>query len=275
MNARIGVIADLKPGGAGLPRVTSFGLTTCELNCWNTDLYSPALADQVRREAQQSSIKIGSLWAGWPGPAVWDFIDGPATLGLVPAAYRAARIVALKRAGEFAQQVGLPAIVTHLGFIPENPGDPLFAEVVAAVREVAVFLKEKGLEFWLETGQETPVTMLRLIQQVGTGNLWVNLDPANLILYGKANPIDALDVFGDQVRSVHAKDGLYPTDPMKLGEEVVVGAGRVRFPEFIRALEQGGYTGDYIIEREISGPQQQADIHATIAYLDGLLGAPG
>jgi L-ribulose-5-phosphate 3-epimerase len=273
MNARIGVIIDLKPDGPQFQRVTGFGLNTCELNCWNPDLYTDEMVARVRREAQKSGVRMVSLWAGWPGPAVWDFVDGPATLGLVPAPYRAARLAALKKAGIFARQLGLPAIVTHLGFIPENPGDPQFGEVVAAVREVALSLKDQGLEFWLETGQETPVTMLRLIRQVGTGNLGVNLDPANLILYGKANPIDSLDVFGDLVRSVHAKDGRYPTDPMKLGEEVKIGAGRVRFPEFIRALEQGGYTGSYIIEREISGPQQQADIRASIGYLAGLLGS--
>ncbi|MBN2584906.1 MAG: sugar phosphate isomerase/epimerase, partial [Planctomycetes bacterium] len=141
----------------------------------------------------------------------------------------------------------------------------------AAVREVAEFLKPLGMEFWFETGQETPVTMLRLIEAVGTGNLGVNLDPANLILYGRGNPIDALDVFGKYVRNVHAKDGLYPTDPMKLGTEVKVGQGRVRFPEFVARLREIGYTGEYIIEREISGEQQAKDIAETVDYLRTLL----
>jgi sugar phosphate isomerase/epimerase len=129
----------------------------------------------------------------------------------------------------------------------------------------------QGLEFWFETGQETPVTVLRLIEAVGTGNLGINLDPANLILYGKGNPIDALDVFGKHVRNVHAKDGMYPTDPMQLGREVKVGEGRVRFPEFVRRLEEIGFKGEYIIEREISGEQQKKDIAATVKYLEGLL----
>ena len=114
--------------------------------------------------------------------------------------------------------------------------------------------------------------MLRLIESVGTGNLGVNLDPANLILYGRANPIDALDVFGKHVKGIHAKDGVYPTEPMHLGHEVKVGLGKVRFPEFVKRLSEIGYRGAYIIEREISGEQQRKDIASTIKYLEGLIG---
>ena len=274
MNERIGVINSLRPEGKTLQHVAEFGLKTCQLSCWDPDLYTSERVETVRREAEETGIHITSLWAGWPGPKVWDLIDGPLTLGIVPREYRDSRIDALKKGGTFAHQIGLPTIVTHLGFIPENPKDPMFDEVVEAVRDVAVHLKEMGMQFWFETGQETPVTMLRLIQCVGTGNLGVNLDPANLILYGKANPVDALDVFGDYVYSIHAKDALYPTDPMQLGTEVKVGQGRVRFPEFIRRLDEIGYQGAFIIEREISGPQQTADIAETVEYLEKLLEKP-
>jgi sugar phosphate isomerase/epimerase len=264
-------MAGLRADRPSLNYVAEFGLKTCQLCCWSADTYSPELAKRIREESARTGVSVTSLWAGWPGPKVWDFIDGPATLGLVPREYRTARVEALQRAGKFAHEAGLPAIVTHLGFIPENPRDPVFDEVVAAVKDIAVFLKELGVQFWFETGQETPVTMLRLIERVGTGNLGVNLDSANLILYGKANPIDALDVFGQHVRGVHAKDGMYPTDPMKLGHEVKVGEGRVRFPEFVKRLEGLGYKGAYIIEREISGEQQKKDIADTVKYLEGLL----
>ena len=272
MNDRIGVITSFRPEGGTLKHVADFGLKVCQVCSWTPAHFTEAAADQLRREAEESGVRITSLWAGWPGPAVWDFVDGPATLGLVPAAYRRERVEALKQAAAFAHRAGLPAIVTHLGFIPENPRDPVFGEAVAAVREIAEVLRDTKMEFWFETGQETPVTMLRLIREVGTGNLGVNLDPANLILYGKANPIDALDVFGSCVRGIHAKDGMYPTDPMKLGHEVKVGQGKVKFPEFVRRLESLGFHGAYIIEREISGEQQRRDIADTAAYLGRLLG---
>ena len=108
---------------------------------------------------------------------------------------------------------------------------------------------------------------------IGTGNLFVNLDPANLIMYGKANPVDAMDVFGDYVRGVHAKDGRYPTNGSHLGEEVKVGTGKVDFPALLRALKAHGFDGSLTIEREISGEQQRIDIADTQRYLNGLIEA--
>ncbi len=268
---RIGIIIPLENKTHLLEAAKTFEVSKVELNCWNPASYSPELAAAIMDETSQSGVTLTALWAGYPGPAVWDFIRGPVTLGLVPPEFRHMRIEALKRGGDFAHLLGLPAIITHLGFIPENATDPAFHEMVAAVREVAKHLSSLGMEFWFETGQETPVTMLRLIEEVGTGNLAVNLDPANLILYGKANPIDALDVFGQYVRSVHAKDGFYPTNPYELGNEVKVGQGKVSFPKLIARLAEIGYQGPFIIEREISGEQQALDIEETVSYLSGLL----
>jgi len=271
MKNNIGVLVKLEADKPCFSQLKELHLSVCQLSGWSSEFWTETIANQVRKEAEKENVRITALWAGLPGPATWDFIDGPATLGLIPAAYRDRRTETLKQAGLFAYNVGAPAIITHLGFIPENPSDPVFHEVVIAVREIARQLQNSGLEFWFETGQETPVTMLRLIQAVDMPNLGINLDPANLILYGKANPIDALDVFGSYVRNIHAKDGLYPTDPMKLGQEVKVGQGRVRFPEFARRLNEIGFTGEFIIEREISGEQQRRDITETVTYLKNLL----
>ena len=111
----------------------------------------------------------------------------------------------------------------------------------------------------METGQESPVTMLRAIEDAGTGNINVNLDTANLILYGKGEPVGALDVLGKYVRGLHAKDGMYPTDPKRLGREVAIGQGRVNFPEVMKSLRRLNYAGPITIEREISGPRQEPD----------------
>lgn len=267
MKNGIGVISKLTHDASNIEKVAEAGFSLCQLCCWDVDLFNDETARNVLRKSEVCNVKVHSLWAGWPGPAKWNFTEGPATLGLVPAEYREIRINALKKAALFAKQLGLPAIATHAGFIPEYPGDPVFQEVVIAIREIAEFLKEMNMEFWFETGQETPITLLRLIENVGTGNLGINLDPANLILYGKGNPVDALDILGKYVRCVHAKDGCYPTDPMKLGFEVKVGTGMVHFPEFIRRLKKANYKGPFIIEREISGENQIKDILYTVEYL--------
>jgi sugar phosphate isomerase/epimerase len=102
--------------------------------------------------------------------------------------------------------------------------------------------------------------MLRCFEEVGTGNLYVNLDTANLILYGKANPVDALDVFGKYVRNLHAKDGFYPTNGHELGAECRLGDGKVDFKGVLTKLHELGFDRYITIEREISGEQQAKDI---------------
>ncbi|OGV49962.1 MAG: hypothetical protein A2X49_00700 [Lentisphaerae bacterium GWF2_52_8] len=273
MRNEVGVLEPLRDNGPDFKRVAGFGVKVCQLVSWNPLLWTDEMAKTVRTRSKESGVKITSLWAGWPGGgAKWNFTEGPTTLGIVPVSTRKERVAALKAAADFAKKIKVAAIITHLGFIPENPNDPDFPGVVAAVREVAEYCKKLGLEFWFETGQETPVTLLRLIELVATGNLGINLDPANLILYGKGSPVDSLDVFGKYVRNIHAKDGLYPTNPMELGREVKVGEGRVRFPEFVRRLGEIGFSGEFVIEREIhEGEQQNKEIAETVEYLRKLI----
>ena len=263
----IGVINGLHNEGRCFDMMKQIDLHVCQLSCWDSSLATKAVADTVIEESKAAGVRVCAVWAGWPPPAEWNFTAGPVTLGLVPPQYREERIKALKQWADFAVWIGAPAIITHCGFIPENMTSPSYQPVVDAIKEVAVYCEERGLGFWFETGQETPVVLLRTIEKIGTGNLGINLDPANLIMYGKANPIDALDVFGKYVRNIHVKDGMYPTNVDHLGIEVPAGQGKVRYPEFIAALKNIGFTGELIIEREISGEEQIRDIRKTIADL--------
>ena len=267
----IGVISHLKSDASNIRAVADFGLPCAQLCCWDKSLSDLELARKVKRTAAECGVRLTAMWGGYSGPAAWNFIHGPVTLGLVPATYRTMRIGELCRWADFAAEAGAPALITHCGFLPENMTDPEFESVAVAIEEVAKYCKRLGLGFWFETGQETPVVILRFFEEIGLDNLGINLDPANLLLYGKGNPIDALYVFGKYVRAIHAKDGMPPTDGRHLGREVKVGEGFVRFPQFIPALLDCGFEGDLTIEREISGEQQNRDIRDTIAYLKGLL----
>ncbi|HLK55171.1 MAG TPA: sugar phosphate isomerase/epimerase family protein [Chthonomonadaceae bacterium] len=269
----IGVITGLRENGDCFAHVSQFGLHVCQLACGRMELANREVAERVVKAAKEADVRVCAVWGGLPGPSEWNFVKGPITLGLVPEVYRKERVEALKRWADFAVWIGAPAVITHCGFIPENLTDPEFPPVVEAIREVAEYCAARKLEFWFETGQETPVVLLRTIQKVGTSNLGINLDPANLILYGKGNPIDALDVIGPYVRNIHVKDGLYPTDGERLGQEVPPGQGKVRFPEFMARLKAMGYQGELIIEREISGEQQIRDIRQTVADLQRWLEA--
>ena len=196
--------------------------------------------------------------------------------GLVPADYRAERVRMLLEGSDFAKKLGVTDFVTHVGYMPENPYDTNYQGTLNACKEVAERCKKNGQVFLFETGQETPVTLKRALQDiekdVGEGCVGVNLDPANLLMYGKANPVDALEVFGEYVRGVHGKDGKYPTDGHFLGEEVPIGQGKVNYPVFVERLKEVGYDGDITIEREISGVEQKKDILAGKEYLEQLIG---
>lgn len=203
----------------------------------------------------------------------WNFYEGPLSLGIVPREYRAERLRMLLRGAEIARRMEVTDVVTHVGFLPENPATTEYNEVVTALKYIGNKLKPHGQYFLFETGQETPITLRRTIEDVGTGNLGINLDPANLLMYGKGNPIDALGVFGEYVRGVHGKDGEYPTNGRQLGHERPMGEGMVDYPRFIAKLRSVGYDGAITIEREIKGDQQIADILSAKAMLEGLIAA--
>ncbi len=246
------------------------GFQECQLNCWKPALFTQENADKILAWLEKYQLRISAFWCGWEGPAVWDFIDGPLTLGLLPTEFRAMRIQNLCDGGDFAKLLGVTDVATHMGFIPEDPNDPAFGPFCVAVRCVATHLQKNGQYLLFETGQETPVAMLRCFQRVGTDNLGVNLDTANLILYGKANPVDALDVFGSYVRNLHAKDGFYPTDPTKLGKEVLIGQGKVDFPGVFRKLHELGYDGPVTIEQELREGRLEDILHSR-DYLQSLV----
>lgn len=252
-------------------QLKEFGLSYCQLCSWKPEDWTDENAALVLTLIEKYGIAISAFWCGWEGPAVWDFYDGQLTLGLVPTEYREQRMKNLCDGADFAKKLGVTDVATHMGFIPENPNDPNFAPFCAAVRTVALHLKKNGQYLLFETGQETPVTMLRCFEKVGTDNLGVNLDTANLILYGKANPVDALDVFGKYVRNLHAKDGFYPTNGHDLGAEVRLGDGKVDFRALFRKLKELGYDSHVTIEREISGEQQNADIRYAVDYLQTVI----
>lgn len=267
----LGVVASAAvPGGpeAALAHVARLGLKSCQLAVGTA---AAGLAGPIRDASAKYGVKITALMTLGEGRMVWNLREGPETIGVIPRATRKERVQALIETSNLAKACGVTAVHTHCGFIPENPNDPLYHEILPVIRGIVQHCAGNGQTFLCETGQETPITLLRMIEDVKLDNIKVNLDLANLILYGKGEPVGALDVVGPYVRGIHAKDGLYPTDPYGLGEEVPIGSGKVRFEEVFRKLKQLNYTGPVTIEREISGPRQEADIRQSISFLNRLI----
>ncbi len=271
---KIGVMIafdDINTMPAKLKALQDNGFTTCQFQSWNPKLWTDENAVELNKLFAEYGVTPSAFWCGWSGPQVWDLYDGQLTLGLVPTEYRAMRIQQLCDGADFAKKLGITDVITHMGFIPENPNDPNFHPFCVAVRAVAQYLKNNDQYLLFETGQETPVTMMRCFEVVGTDNLGINLDTANLILYGRGNPVDALEVFGKYVRNLHAKDGLFPVNGHDLGLETRLGEGKADFPGIFKKLHELGYDSHVTIEREIEGDQQLIDILESREYLQGLI----
>ena len=176
-------------------------------------------------------------------------------MGLVPPETRAARTAELKEIADFARLLGVDVVGLHIGFVPHDPSDQLFKDAVAVTQEICDYCKGNGQRLHLETGQETPEGLLQFHGEVGRDNLFINFDPANMILYGSGEPIAALKKVGKFVRSVHCKDAKWADKPgEEWGSEVPLGEGDVGFENFIATLKEIGYDGPLTIEREI--PQE-------------------
>ncbi len=247
------------------------GFDNCQLDSWHSELWTDEMAEHINELCKKYGVTISAFWCGWQGPAYWNFYEGQETLGLVPPVFRYARMKDIINGSDFAKKLGVTDVITHVGFLPENPHDPNYPALLAVLQTILTHIKQNGQYFLFETGQETPVTLLRTIEALGCENLGINLDPANLIMYGKANPVDALDVFGKYVRGIHAKDGKYPTDGKNLGPETPLGEGKVNYPVFIKRLHEIGYDGCLTIEREIDGDEQLRDIENARKTLNEIL----
>ncbi len=253
-------------------RVRELGFNNCFLSLDGyINGFTATVVSQFRDLIAKYNLTVTTVEVVGPGELKWDFTEGPSTIGLVPPRTRAARIDALRQVSDFGTQLGVSQVQTHCGFIPEDPADPLYHQAVGAIRDVARICQGNNQHFLMETGQETPTTMSRMLRDVGMPNLAVGLDTANLILYGKANPVDAVEILGPHIRSIHAKDGRWPTDPSKLGEEVLIGRGLVDFNQVFTKLHRLGYAGAVTIERETSGPQQIEDVRQEKLFLEDVL----
>lgn len=253
---------------AAMKTVHDLDMHVCQVQMGPID---SSLFPRLQNAADKYKITITAIGTGGPGPEVYNFYDGPMTLGLIPRTYRAQRIEKLRKLSDFAKQLNIPAIRIHAGFVPEDPNDFSYREAVETLRDVIGYCKHNGQQFLYETGTETPITLLRVIEDVGLDNQGVNLDTANLILYDKANPVDSLSILGPHVKNTHMKDGLYPTNTHDLGKEVEIPQGKVDFPKLIAGLRKFNYQGPLIIERETSGPGQIESVARERDYLRKLV----
>ena len=267
----IGAFASVDAGlGVKLEVVHELGIPTIQLHAPSARARTPENAERFVARLGELGIALTAVFGGFEGESYADIPTVSKTVGLVPPETRAARTQEMKEIADFARLLGCDVVALHLGFVPHDTSDPLYGEVLAVTREVCDHTKANGQNLHLETGQESADGLLGFIHDVARDNLFVNFDPANLILYGTGEPIEALQKIGSYVRSVHCKDAKWAANPgAEWGQEVPLGDGDVGIENYLRTLGDLGYAGPLTIEREI--PQDPERQKAEIGGAAGLL----
>ncbi|OHB78579.1 MAG: xylose isomerase [Planctomycetes bacterium RBG_16_55_9] len=152
-------------------------------------------------------------------------------------------------AAEVTKKLGVKYLSMHAGFVDES--DAAYArKFYDRIRTLADAAAEKDLILLLETGQESAKDLRHFIEELDHPAIGVNFDPANMILYDKGNPIEAVKVLAPWIKHIHVKDATRTRQPGTWGAEVPWGNGEVKPKAFINALEKIGFNGALAIERE-------------------------
>ncbi len=270
----IGVFASLDAGlGVKLEVARELGVPTIQLHAPRKESRTQEKADAFQKRLKEAGITLTAVFGGFMGESYADIPTVERSVGLVPPGTRAARLAEMKEIANFAKLLGVKVVALHLGFVPHDPQDPLYQQSIDVTRDLCDHCRGNGQSLHLETGQETADSLLKFIQDVQRDNLFINFDPANMILYGTGEPIAALKKVGKYVKSIHCKDGKWAANPGKeWGVEMPLGQGDVGMENYLRALKEIGYDGPLTIEREIpqEPERQKAEISHAIRLLNDL-----
>ena len=270
----IGVFASLDAGlGVKLSVVRELGIPTIQLHAPSRQARTAEGAREFLDKLREIDVTLTAVFGGFEGESYADIPTVERTVGLVPRETRAAREAEMREIADFARLLNVDVVALHLGFVPHDEKNSLWTEAVQLTRALCDHCRGNRQALHLETGQEDADTLVKFIGAVERDNLFVNFDPANMILYGSGEPIEALRKVGRWVKSVHCKDAKWAANPGKeWGQEVALGDGDVGFENYLRTLDEIGYTGPLTIEREI--PQdpnrQMVEIGRAVRLLNQL-----
>lgn len=267
----IGVFTSIDAGlGVKLEVAHALGIPTIQIHAPHRPTRTAENATRFLARLKELGITLTCVFGGFEGESYADIPTVERTVGLVPKETRGERLQEMMEISDFAKLLHCSVIGLHLGFVPHDTSSADYHDVVAVTRQLCDHAKKNGQAVHLETGQETADNLLQFIQDTQRDNLFINFDPANMILYGTGEPIAALKKVGKYVRSVHCKDATWSDQPGKTwGSEVPLGKGQVGMENYLKTLKEIGYSGPLTIEREI--PQEPERQKAEISHASQLL----
>jgi sugar phosphate isomerase/epimerase len=267
----LGVFTSIDAGlGVKLEVAKELGVPSIQLHTPHAEGRTNEAAQRFLSKLKDYGIELTCVFGGFDGESYADIPTVERTIGLVPRETRAARLVEMKEISDFTRLLGCSVVGLHVGVVPHDRSSKDYEEVIEITRQLCDHAANNGQAVHLETGQETAEALLRYIEDAKRKNLFINFDPANMILYGTGEPIPALKMVGQYVRSVHCKDGTWSDQPgVTWGREVPLGKGDVDMRAYLSTLKEIGYTGPLTIEREI--PQEPERQKEEILHATGLL----
>ena len=273
-NWQIGVFTSVGAGlGLDLDLAGKMGLPTIQLHAPPLGQRDQASADKILATLAPYGISITAVFGGFEGESYATIPTVVETVGLMPAETRQKRLEEMFEISDFAKMIGCDVIALHLGFVPHDTSDPAYQDIIVVTQQLCQHAANNGQAVHLETGQETADGLVTFIGDTKCDNLFVNFDPANMILYGAGEPIEAVEKIGSLIKSVHCKDAKWAANPGdEWGEETKLGDGDVGMKAFLQTLQKIGYTGPLTIEREIpqTPEKQQAEIGHAVDLLKQL-----
>ena len=272
----IGVFASIDAGlGVHLDVVRELKVPTIQLHAPHGTSRNPDSAAAFLQKCADSQITVTAVFGGFEGESYADIATTVRTVGLVPEESRAARVREMKEISDFTRLLNCDTVALHIGFVPDDTTSASYRNLLETTRDLLDHVAANGQNLHLETGQETADHLLRFIGDVQRKNMFINFDPANMILYGTGEPIAALRKVGHFVRSIHCKDAKWAAADVRgtaWGQEVALGDGNVGMETYLRTLNELGYTGPLTIEREIpqDRERQKSDIGQAVQLLTTL-----
>jgi len=241
-----------------LREVKSLGVSAGQLGVPG-DMVLDGAVEPWKKALKDEDFTIVTAFCAYEGESYADFPTVERTIGFIPPDTRAEREQRTKDVSHFAAQLGVTSLACHVGVVPEDVSDPEYVAVRDLVRRICDHAGKHGQTFAMETGQERAELLLEFLKDVDRENLGINFDPANLIMYGSGDPIQAVEVLHEHLLSVHCKDGVWPPKlpAGALGTEMPLGEGQVGMDKFIAKLKQVGYKGTLHVEREIDDLEQK------------------
>jgi len=267
----IGVFTSIDAGlGVHLEVAKELDIPSIQLHTPHAEGRTPQAAEKFLKQLDAFGIELTCVFGGFDGESYADIPTVERTVGLVPLASRAARLVEMKEISDFTRLLGCNTIGLHLGVVPHDTHSKEYAEIIEVTRQLCDHAKHNEQNVHLETGQESADALMQFITDMQRQNLFINFDPANMILYGMGEPIPALKQLGSLVRSIHCKDATWSQEPGKTwGAEVPLGKGQVDMRAYLTTLKEIGYRGPLTIEREIpqDRERQKAEIQHAVELL--------